>query len=103
MKSRPVQSLHPYSQSIHYQVDFCSNEQVEELLTTAEKAFLLHRNTPLAIRVKFLLQLQMLLEKDKKKLAELITLEMGKPLLEAISEIEKCAHLCGFYAENGAT
>ena len=41
-----------------------------------------------------------LLEQGKKELAQTITLEMGKLLGGAIGEIEKCARVCRFYAEN---
>ena len=41
-----------------------------------------------------------LLEQGKKELAQTITLEMGKLLGGAMGEIEKCARVCRFYAEN---
>ncbi len=41
-----------------------------------------------------------LLDKNKKKYAQLITQEMGKPILASIAEIEKCQLACNFYAEN---
>src|SRR5213596_3257489 len=42
-----------------------------------------------------------LLFQEKKKFAEIITLEMGKLLRASVEEIEKCARGCRFYAENG--
>lgn len=37
---------------------------------------------------------------SKEKLAELMTLEMGKLYAQAIAEIEKCAGICRFYADH---
>ena len=41
-----------------------------------------------------------ILERDKRKLGELMTLEMGKPVSAAIAEAEKCATACRYYAAN---
>ncbi|MGH7336843.1 MAG: NAD-dependent succinate-semialdehyde dehydrogenase, partial [Myxococcota bacterium] len=42
------------------------------------------------------------LEADKARLAETMTLEMGKPIGASIGEIEKCAWACRHYAERAA-
>jgi succinate-semialdehyde dehydrogenase/glutarate-semialdehyde dehydrogenase len=100
MDSRPIQSLFPYSQEVHYQSDFCDPDRLKDLLERGQNAAIRQKEVSIAHRIELFLNLQSLLEKDKNKLGELITLEMGKPLRESISEIEKCAHLCGFYALN---
>ncbi len=51
-------------------------------------------------RAKYLLKAAELLLENKDRLAEIMTLEMGKPLAESAGEIKKCAWVCEFYAEN---
>jgi succinate-semialdehyde dehydrogenase/glutarate-semialdehyde dehydrogenase len=41
-----------------------------------------------------------ILETEKQELGKMMTLEMGKPLKAAISEAEKCAWVCRYYAES---
>jgi acyl-CoA reductase-like NAD-dependent aldehyde dehydrogenase len=58
--------------------------------------------TPLATRTAFLLRLAELLEARAEQYARLITLEMGKPLSEAIGEVKKAAFGARHFAEAGA-
>jgi len=41
-----------------------------------------------------------ILEREKQKLGQLMTLEMGKPIGAAVAEAEKCATACRYYARN---
>jgi len=41
-----------------------------------------------------------ILEAEKNEFAKVMTTEMGKPLAAAVSEAEKCAWICRYYAEH---
>ena len=75
--------------------------EIEKRLTCAEKAFGKYRRTTFIQRSELLQAVAELLLQEKNKLAEIITLEMGKLLRDSVAEIEKCARGCRFYAENG--
>ncbi len=43
-----------------------------------------------------------ILEAEAEKYGRIISLEMGKPLKDAIAEVKKCAGCCTYYADNAA-
>lgn len=45
-------------------------------------------------------KLSVALTTNANKLGEIATLEMGKPYLQAIAEVNKCASVCDYYAAN---
>lgn len=65
---------------------------------TAQRAWAL---LPITERAKVLPRIAAVLRQDKTRYAEMITREMGKPIVESEAEIEKCAWNCDFYAEQG--
>jgi succinate-semialdehyde dehydrogenase / glutarate-semialdehyde dehydrogenase len=73
-------------------------------ISESEQAFQEYRHTSWAQRSQWLHQAANLLRDDRQSLewAKLMTLEMGKPIDQAIAEIQKCALVCDFYAEHGA-
>ena len=78
------------------------DKEVEKRLARADKAFRAYRRTTFTERAELLNAASELLFQEKEKLAELITIEMGKLFRDSVAEIEKCARGCRFYAENGA-
>ena len=78
-----------------------TEQEIEEKLAIAERAFRLYRTTALAERAAILFRAADLLSADAETLARIITLEMGKPIGAARDEVLKCATGCRYYAENG--
>ena len=83
----------------HY--PFESAQALEAALARAAAGFSLWRHTALAERAAALLALAAELRSDAEQLANMITLEMGKPITQARGEVEKCAQLCEWYAAQG--
>lgn len=80
--------------------DGLSDEDMKKAIKKADDAFHSWKKTSLSERAKLLKKVAELLRERKKELGKLMSLEMGKPIKEGISEAEKCAWVCDFYAEN---
>jgi succinate-semialdehyde dehydrogenase/glutarate-semialdehyde dehydrogenase len=74
--------------------------QIEKKLQLAVTTFQTHRRTSFADRARWMTRAAEILETEKQEFGRLMTTEMGKPLAAAISEAEKCAWVCRYYAEN---
>lgn len=77
-----------------------SESQILSILSNTRDAFLLWRTTSLKKRIECFLNVASILIKDKVMFAKLMALEMGKPISQGYSEIEKCALTCHYYAEH---
>jgi len=58
--------------------------------------------TSISDRSKCLLRAAHILDTEKRRFGELMTLEMGKPIRAALAEAEKCATACRYYAHHAA-
>ncbi len=93
-------SFNPYSgKEIKTYKNHTKNE-VEEIIDKADQCFYSWRSTSFEERRKLMLAAASELEENKEEYGEMMTLEMGKPISQAIAEVEKCAWVCKYYAEN---
>src|SRR5258705_4296883 len=74
--------------------------EIEKRLKGAENASRKYRRSAFSQRSEFMAATAELLLLEKERLAEIITLEMGKLFRASVEEVEKCARGCRFYAEN---
>ncbi len=79
-----------------------SDTELEAKLAAAAATFLSYRQTTFEQRATWLRAAAAILERDRDAYAKLMTLEMGKPLKAAIAEVDKCALVCRFYADQAA-
>ncbi|MBW4793096.1 aldehyde dehydrogenase family protein [Pseudomonas tolaasii] len=75
--------------------------QLDATLNRATGAFRTWRRQPVSQRAERLLALATALREQAEDMAQMITLEMGKPIAQARAEIEKCALLSEWYATHG--
>jgi succinate-semialdehyde dehydrogenase/glutarate-semialdehyde dehydrogenase len=76
-----------------------SREDVEAALSRATDAFEDWRTVPMRERQELVANAGEVLRERKREWAELMTREMGKPISQAVGEVEKCAWACDHYAE----
>jgi succinate-semialdehyde dehydrogenase / glutarate-semialdehyde dehydrogenase len=76
-----------------------SEDEIEAALERADTAFEAWRKRPIGERQELLAAAADVLRENTREYAELMTREMGKPISGAISEVEKCAWVCEYYAE----
>src|SRR5947209_11451731 len=97
---RTVTSLSPYTGKVLREFEQDSDEALERKLHLAQERAQSHRKVPLAERARMMLRAAEILEEEKQRFGETMTLEMGKPLKAAVQEAEKSAFGCRYYAEN---
>lgn len=79
-----------------------SESELDEKLEKAQRAFNSWRRVSISDRAALMRKAGAVLRENIDQYAEMITLEMGKPISESISEINKCAWVCDYYADNAA-
>ncbi|EMA67407.1 NAD-dependent succinate-semialdehyde dehydrogenase [Halorubrum distributum] len=77
-------------------------DDVEAALGRSVRAFEDWRTRPLRNREQLLANAADVLRENKREYAETMTREMGKPISQAIGEVEKCAWVCDHYAEHAS-
>jgi succinate-semialdehyde dehydrogenase/glutarate-semialdehyde dehydrogenase len=97
-----MQSINPATEEVLKSFEPHSKEQIEETLQTAAATFRRWRKTSFGERAALMRGAAANLRQHAARLAAVITAEMGKPIVEAEAEIEKCALNCDYYAENAA-
>ena len=95
-----IVSTNPYNGTEVAKIKALNLEEIEDKIENAQQTFLSWRNTSFAERSEHLNNVAKELRKNAREYAEMMTKEMGKPISQAIAEVEKCAWVCEYYAEN---
>lgn len=95
-----ILSTNPVNGKLNKNYEEDSPELIEKKINQTQEAWLLWRETSFSHKSVLMRKMAECLRNQKEKLAAVMTLEMGKPVKEGISEIEKCALVCEYYAAN---
>lgn len=96
------QSINPATNQLLQQWEVMPFEQVVQKLNTAQAAFTQWKQLSFAERATRLHALANCFEERMEEMAQLCTLEMGKPVQEAMKEIQKSALTLRFFADKAA-
>jgi len=95
-----MQSINPYSGEVVGNYTEYSLAEINQIIFNVDAAYPNWKLTDFESRSKLMKNLKAKLLEKKEELAGIMVSEMGKVKREAIGEIEKCAWVCSFYAEN---
>ncbi|MBM4056084.1 MAG: NAD-dependent succinate-semialdehyde dehydrogenase [Planctomycetes bacterium] len=98
-----ITSINPYTEAIIKEFDLLTADQINEEIRKSRNAFLAWRDVKIAERTALIRNLAPELRKEQRRYATTITKEMGKTITESLAEVEKCARLCEYYADNAET
>jgi succinate-semialdehyde dehydrogenase / glutarate-semialdehyde dehydrogenase len=97
-----IQSINPATGEVLETFTPTSRHELDRILAAAHAAFLEWRAVPIGARAKQMREAASALRRRKADYARTMTLEMGKPIVQGEAEVEKCAWVCDYYAEQAA-
>ena len=95
------QSINPATDELIAEYPDTSSNEVRAALARSAAASADWRLTTFADRARMLRRAATILRDRKAEWGTLMAREMGKPLAQGMSEAEKCAWACEYYADNG--
>jgi acyl-CoA reductase-like NAD-dependent aldehyde dehydrogenase len=96
-----VESIDPADGEVVDTFEIFSPTQIDAALETAHGAFGRWRRSPWERRAELMSGVARELRAGADELAHTVSREMGKPITEALAEVEKCAWAADYYAEHG--
>ncbi|HEY9629279.1 MAG TPA: NAD-dependent succinate-semialdehyde dehydrogenase [Coleofasciculaceae cyanobacterium] len=96
-----IATLNPATGELIQAFEPLTDEAIAHKIDLAQQTFEQYRHTHFAQRAEWLRAAAHILEEEKETIGQMMTLEMGKPIKAGISEAEKCAAVCRFYADQG--
>ena len=95
-----LQSVNPANLQILKTYPQMLPSEVNKIIDLSNNAFEEWRDTSFNFRSELMMKAANVLRSKKEEYSKLMTLEMGKPIAQSRAEVDKCAWVCEYYAEN---
>lgn len=95
-----IQSINPANNQVIKTYQEISDIELSEVLSKMQNAFEDWKTKSFNYRASLMRTAAKILRNKKEEFSKLMTLEMGKPILQSRAEIDKCAWVCDYYADN---
>jgi succinate-semialdehyde dehydrogenase/glutarate-semialdehyde dehydrogenase len=97
-----ISSINPANNRVIASYEEMTPSRITSILNECNNDFLKWKNTSINDRSVKMLKAASVLRQKKNEFASIMTLEMGKPIKQAKAEVEKCAWVCKYFAENSS-
>lgn len=98
---KKIFSINPATEEILKEYFLLTKGELENKIQLSSRAFEVWKKIPFSKKKNLLNKVASILRRDKAKFSRTITLEMGKTIKESLGEVEKCAWVCEYFAEQG--
>ena len=95
-----MKSKNPYNENIIKDYSNHNTLEVKNIINAANNSYYDWKKVPINSRIIIIRKVKNNLTSNRKNSANMITQEMGKPIIESFAEIDKCIWLCEYYIEN---
>lgn len=98
--NKKLKTTNPATGEVINEYEIMNKEQIDDITKRAKNTFHGWKKDA-SMRAEYLYHVAHIFRKDKERLTKVITNEMGKIIKEARAEVEKCAWVMEYYADNG--
>ena len=103
MDNIKIKTVNPATEEQIEEYDVMSKEKALSVCKESDKVFQMWKQLDISERINHFKNLAAILRKNKEKYARTMTMEMGKPITESLSEVEKCAVLADTLVQHAKT
>ena len=95
-----INSINPADNKLIKIYNEMSGEELSQIISLADKSYKKWKETEFTHRSELMRNAAKVLRKNSEEYSLLMTAEMGKPIVQSRAEVEKCAWVCDYFAEN---